>query len=87
MPFLIKKGSDFIMAKTKNEKITIYLTPELSSKIKDLAHFHRKNVSELFVNLAEEFANKNENSLKIFHDAIKQAEENEQEQDKQAILQ
>ncbi len=64
--------------KETTEKFTIYLPVELSQKIKDLAHFYRKNISDLFKDLAQDYAAKNEHALKIFHDAIKQVEQENQ---------
>ena len=62
-------------SKENTEKITIYLTSELSQKMKDLAYCQRRNISDVFTELAQEYAAKNEQTLKIFHDAIAQVEQ------------
>lgn len=62
-------------SKSTTEKFTIYLSPELSQKMKDLAHFQRRNISDLFQEIAQNYVSQNEQALKIFHDAIAQAAE------------
>ena len=63
------------ISKGNTEKITIYLPVELSQNLKDLAHFQRRNISDVFTDLAQDYAAKNEQTLKIFHDAIAQVEQ------------
>lgn len=62
-------------SKGNTEKFTIYLSPELSQKMKDLAHFQRRNISDLINDIAQKYVADNEQALKIFHDAIAQAEQ------------
>lgn len=62
-------------SKGNTEKFTIYLSSELSQKMKDLAHFQRRNISDLINDIAQKYIADNEQALKIFHDAIAQAAE------------
>ena len=60
--------------KENTEKFTIYLNTELAQNIKDLAHFNRKNISDLIKEISEKYVAENERTLKVFHKAIEEIE-------------
>lgn len=73
----VQRGRKLKGKEARTQKVSLYMPPKLYEQINDLAHFARKSVGDILIELTEGYVKDNARKLEIFRRAIQEAQESE----------